>query len=115
MSFSVAMQPKADRKQLITSGRTGTGDMFSGISVTLCQTDQITLANLTSPLQAIDERALAGFTEVTICHIVIFTTNYMSDSQPAILTLNRFHYRLSVLLSDQYLTVLTPRLITVFP
>lgn len=72
MSFSVAMQPSADMKQLITNGRTGTGDMFSGILVGLCLTDQITLlANLTLPLQAIDERALAAFTEVKTCHIVI--------------------------------------------
>lgn len=35
MSFSVARQPSIDRKQLITSGRTGTGDMFAGISVVL--------------------------------------------------------------------------------
>ncbi len=39
MSFSVAMQPSADMKQLITNGRTGTGDMFSGILVGLCVTD----------------------------------------------------------------------------
>lgn len=32
MSFSVARQPSADSRPFITSGRTGTGDMFSGLS-----------------------------------------------------------------------------------
>lgn len=30
MSLIVAMHPSTDMKQLITSGRTGTGDMFAG-------------------------------------------------------------------------------------
>lgn len=51
MSFSVAIQPSTDNKQLITNGRTGTGDMFSGGLVGPFLTDQITfLANLTLPL-----------------------------------------------------------------
>ena len=50
MSFSVAMQPRADMRPLITSGRTGTGDMFTGNLVAPCQTEQIRfLANLTLP------------------------------------------------------------------
>lgn len=35
MIFNVAKQPRADKKQLITSGRTGTGDMLSGVLVGL--------------------------------------------------------------------------------
>lgn len=48
ISFTVAMHPRTDKKQLITSGRTGTGDMLAGILVGLFLTDQITFpANLT--------------------------------------------------------------------
>lgn len=79
MSFSVAMQPSADMKQLITNGRTGTGDMFSGILVDLRLTDQITLlANLSLPLQAIDERALAAFAAIKNMSYRYFRTNNMS-------------------------------------
>lgn len=41
MSFSVAVQPRADKRQLITSGRTGTGDRFSGILVGLFVTNYV--------------------------------------------------------------------------
>ena len=77
MSLRVAMQPSADIKQLITNGRTGTGDMFSGVLVSsLSVSDRsihVTTANLRFPLQeAIDGRALAVFfTEVQTCHIAI--------------------------------------------
>lgn len=36
ISFRVAKQPSTDMSQLMTSGRTGIGDMFSGISLCLC-------------------------------------------------------------------------------
>lgn len=36
MSFSVATQPSADMRPLITSGRTGSGNMFPGIRTSLC-------------------------------------------------------------------------------
>lgn len=68
----MVMQPSTDRKQLITSGRTGTGDMFTGFLGGLFLTNQMSfLANLTLPLQGIDERALAVFTKVGTCQTVI--------------------------------------------
>ncbi|KAA8587047.1 hypothetical protein FQN60_000883 [Etheostoma spectabile] len=65
-------------KQFITNGRTGTGDMFPGISVGPFLTEQIPFrAKQTLPLQAIDERVLAVLTERhlwaadVLCQIII--------------------------------------------
>lgn len=121
MSFSVAMQPSADMRQLITRGRTGTGDMLPGILVGLCPTDQISfLANLTLPLQTIDERALAVFTEVNTCHIGISEPNASPRFRcqrrrgPRVTMVIHiiFHYGL---LAVDYLSVLTPRLVSLQP
>lgn len=124
MSFSVATQPRADMKQLITSGRTGSGNMFPGILLSLGLTDQITLlANLTLPLQAIDERASAVVAEVNARHIVIlelitspqFRCQRGVNPQVTTVIHNISHYRLVLLLSVHCLVIGTPQVISIIP
>lgn len=70
MSVSVAKQPTADIKQLITSVRTGIGDTLSCILTSHCLSIRITLsANLTlpPPQPTIDARATAALTGLKRC------------------------------------------------